>query len=179
MTQVVGSAMAPDLIKHDGRFYIYFPAAGKNWVIWADDIRGPWSDPVKLDAGYIDPGHAVGEDGKRYMFLSAGKRVPLSDDGLSVTGPMETVYEGWDYPSDWKTEGKYLESPKLFKRGNWFYMISAEGGTAGPPTSHMAVAARSKSIHGPWENSPYNPIVHTYSAMNGGGRRATEPSSMM
>jgi beta-xylosidase len=43
-------------------------------------------------------------------------------------------------------------------------MTSAEGGTAGPATSHMIVAARSKSVKGPWENSPYNPIVHTYSA---------------
>jgi len=40
----------------------------------------------------------------------------------------------------------------------------AEGGTAGPPTSHMIVAARSKSVQGPWENSPHNPLVHTYSA---------------
>ena len=38
------------------------------------------------------------------------------------------------------------------------------GGTAGPATSHMAVSARAKDIYGPWENSPYNPIVHTYSA---------------
>lgn len=43
-------------------------------------------------------------------------------------------------------------------------MTSAEGGTAGPATSHMCVMARSKSIFGPWENSPYNPVVHTYSA---------------
>ena len=27
----------------------------------------------------------------------------------------------------------------------------------------MVVSARSKSVTGPWENSPYNPIVHTYS----------------
>lgn len=30
----------------------------------------------------------------------------------------------------------------------------------------MVVCARSKSVYGPWENSPYNPIVHTYSADN-------------
>lgn len=28
----------------------------------------------------------------------------------------------------------------------------------------MCVVARSKSALGPWENSPYNPLVHTYSA---------------
>ena len=42
-------------------------------------------------------------------------------------------------------------------------MVLAEGGTAGPPTGHMIVAARSKTIEGPWENSPYNPIVRTQS----------------
>ena len=33
-------------------------------------------------------------------------------------------------------------------------MVLAEGGTAGPPTGHMIVAARAKAIEGPWENSP-------------------------
>ena len=38
------------------------------------------------------------------------------------------------------------------------------GGTAGPPTGHMVIVARSRSIHGPWENAPDNPIVRTRSA---------------
>lgn len=167
MTEVVGNAMAPDLVKHDGKYLIYFPAAGKNWVIWSKDIRGPWSKPIRLDVGHIDPGHAVGEDGKRYLFLSDGTSVALSDDGLAVAGSLEKVYSGWEIPKEWKTEGKgemFLESPKLCRKDGYYYMVSAEGGTAGPPTSHMCVVARSKSIHGPWENSPHNPLVHTWSA---------------
>src|SRR5665647_1375686 len=43
----VGSVWAPDLVKHKGRYYIYFPGIGvsyrSNYVIWADNIRGPWS----------------------------------------------------------------------------------------------------------------------------------------
>jgi beta-xylosidase len=50
------------------------------------------------------------------------------------------------------------------RHGQYFYMITAVGGTAGPPTGHMVIVARSKSIHGPWENDPANPIVRTYSA---------------
>ena len=57
-----------------------------------------------------------------------------------------------------------LESPKLNEHNGYYYLTSAQGGTAGPATSHMVVSARSKSVTGPWENSPYNPIVHTYSA---------------
>jgi beta-xylosidase len=165
--RVVGSGMAPDLVKYQGKFYIYYPSARNNWVTWAGDIHGPWSKPTPLGVGHIDPGHAVGEDGKRYLFLSGGYRVGLTDDGLAITGEPETVYSGWEFPKDWKTEGNgemFLESPKVFRKGDYYYMISAEGGTAGPATSHMCVVARSKSINGPWENSPHNPLVHTYSS---------------
>jgi xylan 1,4-beta-xylosidase len=57
----VGSVWAPDLVKHMGRYYIYFPGIGpgggerSNWVIWADNIRGPWSEPIDLKLGRIDP----------------------------------------------------------------------------------------------------------------------------
>lgn len=79
--------MAPDLLKYQGRYYIYYPTStGENYVIYADNIRGPWSKPVKLDVKGIDPGHVVGEDGKRYLFTNNGWITPLSDDGLKVTG---------------------------------------------------------------------------------------------
>ncbi|MDH6304303.1 beta-xylosidase/alpha-L-arabinofuranosidase [Parabacteroides sp. PF5-5] len=163
ITTNVGSVFAPDLVKHNGRYYIYFPAGETNWVVWADDIRGKWSKPIDLKIKGIDPGHVVGEDGKRYLYLNEGIMVQLSDDGLSIVGKPEKLYDGWVYPEHWDTECMCLESPKLIRKDGYFYMISAEGGTAGPATSHMVVAARSKSVRGPWENSPYNPIVHTYS----------------
>ncbi|MFW5777510.1 MAG: family 43 glycosylhydrolase, partial [Spirochaetota bacterium] len=84
-------------------------------------------------------------------------------DGLSLTGELETVYAGWRYPDDWRVEGFFVEGPKLVQREGWYYLTSAQGGTAGPATSHMAVVARSRSPLGPWENSPYNPLVHTWS----------------
>ena len=166
LTSCNGSVFAPELVKHEGRYYIYYPAAGANYVIYADDIRGPWSQPVKLELGGIDPGHVVGEDGQRYLFVDKGIIAPLSDDGLKVTGEKRKVYDGWQWPRNWETEGKemFLESPKLLFHDGYYYMVSAEGGTAGPATSHMAVVARSKSVFGPWENSPYNPLVHTYNA---------------
>lgn len=176
VTKPTGSIIAPSIVKHAGRFFIYFPAGlpeprgqGRGtYVVWADDVRGPWSDPVQvLKGGGIDPGHAVGEDGKRYLFLSAGMRVRLTDDGLAADGPIEKVYDGWLYPDDWYDEAFSLESPKLFKRGGYFYQVSAQGGTYGPPTSHMVTVARSRSIHGPWENDPNNPVLRT--------RTATEP----
>ncbi|HSK09607.1 MAG TPA: family 43 glycosylhydrolase [Vicinamibacterales bacterium] len=162
----VGSVWAPDLVKHGGRYYIYFPGVGSyrsNYVVWADNIAGPWSDPIDLKRGRIDPGHAVGPDGRRYLFLSAGYLVDLADDGLSVAGKERKIYDGWKYPEDWIVEGFAQEGPKILKRGDYYHMVLAEGGTAGPPTGHMVVSARSTSIEGPWENSPYNPIVRTRS----------------
>lgn len=159
-----GSAMAPDLIKHGDRYYIYYPSAGTNWVTWADDIRGPWSEPVDLKVSGIDPGHIADKDGNRYLYVNEGEIIRLTSDGLSTIGEKKKVYDGWVYPEEWDTEGMYLESPKLTYHNGYYYLTSAEGGTAGPATSHMVASARSKNIDGPWENSPYNPIVHTYTA---------------
>ena len=168
LTKPVGSVWAMDLVKHDGRYYIYIPATPGGHqailVIHADNIRGPWSDPIDLKVqGCIDPGHAVGEDGKRYLFFNGVRRIALSDDGLSTVGSLETVYSPWRYPDDWVVEMFAPEGPKILRRADWFYLIAAVGGTSGPPTSHMVTAARSRSIHGPWENCPHNPIVHTKS----------------
>jgi beta-xylosidase len=169
LTTNIGSVWAPELCKHDGQYFIYLPARTdtyrSNYVIWADRIEGPWSEPVDLKLPeHIDPGHIVGEDGKRYLFLNGGDRVQLSDDGLSTVGEVTHVYDPWRYPDDWVVEGFAPEGPKLLRRGDWFYMITAVGGTAGPPTGHMVITARSRSIHGPWENCPANPLVRTENA---------------
>ena len=163
ITETHGEAWAPDLVEHSGHYFIYFPMRGI-YVVHADHPRGPWSAPISLKIHDIDPGHVVGPDGKRYLYTGGGNVIELADDGLSTVGQSKKVYNGWDFPQEWKTEGKWLESPKLTKHGEYYYLICAEGGTSGPPTSHMAVVARSKSPLGPWENSPYNPLIHTYSA---------------
>ncbi|GAB7551753.1 family 43 glycosylhydrolase [Novosphingobium sp. 11B] len=165
LTKNLGSVWAPDISKHAGRFFIYFTVKATpnaQYVVWADKAEGPWSEPVSLGLpDHIDPGHAVGEDGSRWLFLSGGDRIRLAKDGLSTVGAVEHVYDPWHYPDDWDVEGFSPEGPKIVRRGEYFYLVTAVGGTAGPPTGHMVIAARSKSIHGPWENCPHNPIVRT------------------
>jgi xylan 1,4-beta-xylosidase len=130
----IGSVYALDLVKHDGRYYVYIPALGfyikpdgqpgmrpglppaSVYVIHADSIRGPWSDPINLNIACIDPGHVVGEDGKRYLFVNDGRRVRLTDDGLATDGVLEHVYDGWRYPADWIVEGYSLEGPKMLRK---------------------------------------------------------------
>lgn len=165
----IGTVWALDLCKHGERYYIYIPAApdGKPWgtyVIWADTINGPWSEPIDLKIdGCIDPGHAVGEDGKRYLFVNGIRKIRLRDDGLATDGEIEPAYSPWRYPDDWIVENFAPEGPKLLRRGEWFYLVTAVGGTAGPVTGHMVIAARSRSIHGPWEHCPHNPLVRSQS----------------
>ena len=161
LNKYVGSVWAPNLVKYKNKFYIYFPANGSNYVVTSGSINGPWSDPVGLKVGNIDPFHVADADGRRYLYFGSGGYVPLSDDGLSVTGPFTYAYNGWPIPREWTIECFCMEGPKIVKRNDYYYLTVAEGGTAGPATSHMVISARSKSPLGPWENSPYNPVVRT------------------
>lgn len=165
----IGTVWALDLCKHGDRYYIYIPAIPpvgpwSTFVIWADKIEGPWSEAINLGVeGCIDPGHAVGEDGKRYLFVNGIRKIRLTDDGLATDGQLEPAYNPWRYPDDWVTENFAPEGPKIMRHGEWFYLVTAVGGTAGPVTGHMVIAARSRSIHGPWEHCPHNPLVRTLS----------------
>lgn len=166
LREYIGSIWAPDIKKINGKFYIYFTVQGQrrtNCVVTATSAWGPWSEPVDLNIGDIDPCVVPTRD-SLYLVMSGGKRWTLAEDGLSVKpGSLVKFYNGWQYPADWITEGFCLEGPKVYKIGKYFYYLSAEGGTAGPPTSHMVTVARSTSINGPWQNMPTNPLIHTYS----------------
>jgi beta-xylosidase len=120
----IGSVWAPELCKHDGRYFLYIPARFPDrrsiWAIHADRIEGPWSEPVDLHLpDHIDPGHAVGENGERYLFLSGGDRVRLRADGLATAGPVEHVYDPWHYPEDWTVETFAPEGPKVVRRDGY------------------------------------------------------------
>ena len=188
-----GYAWASELTYYDGRFYLYTTQvdpdrgnigplnlsqrsllgvpfkdhgdhAWENVVLWAKDPSGPWSDPINIGVyGVFDPGHVVNQQGNHYLYFNKGMMIHLAPDGLSTVGDLKHVYDGWDYPEDWVVECKCLEAPKLKYHDGYYYLFSAEGGTAGPTTAHMEIVARSKSVEGPWENSPYNPLVHTRS----------------
>ncbi len=167
----IGNPWAPDLVFVNGVFYIYVTIVNnkkeggrsfENYVLKAENPAGPWSEPIDLKVpSKIDPGHIITPDGKRYLYFDKGYVAELSPDGTKRISEIEKKYDGWEIPKDWFVECFCLESPKLFKKGDFYYLISAEGGTTGPATSHLAVVARSKSPLGPWENSPLNPLIHT------------------
>lgn len=135
----LGSVWAPDICKFNGKYYIYFTVSKGNddfynYVVTADTPYGPWSVPVDLKvSGYIDPCHVYDEKKNiRWMFLSGGHRIQLAEDGLSTTGNLEKVYNGWKIPSDWIVEGFALEGPKIRKIRDYYYLLNAEGGDSRP-----------------------------------------------
>jgi beta-xylosidase len=186
-----GRAWASDLTYYQGKYYLYTTLvdlkkgrvgplnfaqrsllggptkdegdkAWDNVVMWATNPGGPWSEPIHLGVfGLFDPGHVVDRAGNRYLYFNKGYMIRLSPDGLSTIGDLKKVYDGWDYPQDWVVECKCLEAPKITYHDGNYYLLSAEGGTAGPSTAHMVIVARSRTVEGPWENSPYNPLIHT------------------
>jgi xylan 1,4-beta-xylosidase len=162
---IAGTIWAPDLSFVNGVFILYLPmmspGTGTVWAMTAKSMKGPWTKPVDLGVHGIDPGLVIDTEGNKYLYVDAGRSVPLTADGLKVNGELKKVYDGWHFPQTWTVQCYCLESPKLIRHENFYYLVSAEGGTDGPATSHMAAVARSRSPLGPWEDSPYNPLVHT------------------
>ena len=172
LDRYLGSVWAPDICYYKGKYWIYFTvdSIGKpysTWMVQAEHPEGPWSEPVRLETGGgIDPCHVVdAETEQRWLYMSGGHRIALNPEGTETAGKLEKVYDGWPIPNDWICEGFALEGPKVYHVGDYYYWLNAEGGTAGPPTAHMEVVARSKTLEGPWENAPGNPLVHTYSGV--------------
>jgi xylan 1,4-beta-xylosidase len=157
-----GSIWAPYLCEYEDHFYIYFPANNRIRVVHAAHPTGPWSEPIDLGMNAIDPAH-IAENGRRFLYTNGGQMVELTPDGLAVKSAIRTVLGPWEIPRSTRIECTCLEGPKLLEHDGYFYLNVAEGGTGGPATSHSVISARSRHAVGPWEFSPYNPIVHTQS----------------
>src|SRR5690606_9371460 len=133
-------------LAHDGRrFYIantcfYCPGRGMgNFVITADDPAGPWSDPAWLEFNGIDPSLFFDDDGRAWLVHNDLPQGPMRYDGhraiwiqqfdaetLSLTGPrIQLVDAGVDPAS----HPEHVEGPHVFRRGDWYYLTAAEGGT--------------------------------------------------
>ena len=152
---------APDISYSNGRFIIMatlrLNADGKRdnnvmrrqVVVLSDRPEGPYSKPSWLEVDSIDPSHFVDDDGKHYMVISPGiNLVPISDDCTRVTGDLIPVWPG--------TGERCPEGPHILRHGDYYYAILAEGGTG---YGHGINVGRSKNLFGPYEASPYNPLM--------------------
>ena len=168
--RVSGGIYAPTIRFHNGKYYMITTNVthGGNFVVTADDPKGPWSDPVWIDQGGIDPSLFWDEDGKVYM-----QRTHMDDQGVQCIGQFEVDLETGKVlspvrPIWYGTGGKCPEGPHIYKIAGKYYLMIAEGGTE---YGHMETIARSDSIWGPFESCPRNPIL-THRNLNPRGGEA-------
>ncbi|KXJ91697.1 putative beta-xylosidase [Microdochium bolleyi] len=165
-----GGVWAPCLT-HDGdKFYLVYTDVKRkdgdfkdthNYIVTADKAEGPWSDPIYTTSSGFDPSLFHDPDtGKKYFInmICDHRRRPQFFEGIvmqefdaskgAMVGPRKNIYRGSDLG--------LVEGPHLYKRNGWYYLLTAEGGTA---YGHAATLARSRDIWGPYETHPEKHIV--------------------
>lgn len=156
---------------HKRRFWLVYShmvnMAGRefnadSYAIWADDIRGPWSNPIYLTSIGFDPALFHDDDGKHYLSILEWE----TRDGYQAPGHIviaETSLQEGPLLSPWQrlTQGfttrGCAEAPQIYKRKNYYFLMIAAGGTG---YAHDVEIGRSKNIFGPYEPHPSGqPIV--------------------
>ncbi|GIP18531.1 glycoside hydrolase 43 family protein [Paenibacillus montaniterrae] len=149
---------APVLRYYDGVFYMITTDVYGigNFYVTATDPAGPWSDPIRIPYGNIDPSLFFDDDGKVYVSAQAGfgdtshiiQYEINPQTGEALTEPV-VVFEG--------DEGPWVEGPHLYKMNGMYYMMTASGGT-GP--MHREIIGRSSSPYGPFDMLEHPILTH-------------------
>ena len=164
---------APCLTHADGLFYLIYTdvkrygrttvggASGAslrdfhNFLVTSPRIDGDWSDPVYLNSSGFDPSLFHDDDGRKYLVNQLWDHRPgrnrfagivlqeYSPSERRLVGERKVVFEG--------TPLGLTEAPHLYKRGGYYYLLTAEGGTG---WGHAVTMARSRSLTGPYELHP-------------------------
>jgi xylan 1,4-beta-xylosidase len=159
---------APCLTYHEGLYYLVYTNAKAFQGIWADtdnylvtstDICGEWSEPIYLYSNGYDPS-LFHEDQKKWVVSvdwdhSNNKShyggiilQEYSTKENKMIGPVINIFKG--------TELGVTEGPHLYKHKDFYYLITAEGGTG---RGHSVTVARSREITGPYEVDPNYPML--------------------
>jgi alpha-N-arabinofuranosidase len=143
---------------HEGVFYLVTTnvEGGGNFVVKATDPAGEWSEPIWLveTSRGMDPSLFFDHDGRVYYTRhGGGERGSVVQSELDLrTGRLladpKPIWSG--------TGGIWPEGPHLYRRGEYYYLWIAEGGTG---YGHMQTVARARSPWGPFEGCPRNPIL--------------------
>lgn len=162
----MGGVMAPTIRYHEGTFYImnFNVTESANYIVTATNPAGPWSKPYFLDdIPNIDASMFFDEDGKCYA-IGTGMVVERADGSMERgiwvrefdIQQMKCIEEPsviWDSALRGAASP---ESPHIYKVGEYYYLIIAEGGTG---FNHAVTVARSKDLKGWYEGCPMNPIM--------------------
>jgi xylan 1,4-beta-xylosidase len=164
------SIWAPAISYNDGQFYVVYTNMtrsqypfkdGENYLMTATDIMGPWSEPICLSRSSFDPSLFHDDDGRKWFldvnwdFRIGGrnksngiKMQEYCPNQKKLIGPVHWIFKG--------TKLKKTEAAHIYKYQDYYYLITAEGGTG---KNHAVTVARSKSVTGPYEVDPQNPML--------------------
>ncbi len=135
-----------------------------NYLITASEITGPWSEPVYLHSAGFDASILHDTDGKKWIVSLEWETregyekpgaiclVEYSPQTRSVVGYPQRIWRGG-------TDRGCIEAPHLTRRGDYYYLMVAEGGTG---YCHAVTMARATQVAGPYEGDPQNPIVTSW-----------------
>lgn len=156
---------APTMRYHNGTYYVICTnvSFGGNFIVTSDKPEGPYSEPHYLEgADGIDPSLFFDDGGKCYYIGTHPNKDGCRYNGdyfiyiqevdienFKLIGEQKDVWNGALKGVHWP------EGPHLYKIGEYYYILHAEGGT-GP--EHAVSVARSKEVFGPYENNFCNPI---------------------
>ncbi len=154
----------------EGLFYVVYGVMNSmnaryfdvdNFVITAKDIKGPWSEPVYLHSAGFDASMFHDDDGRKYVvsldwetrenYEKPGAICLVEYDPVQkeIIGYPERIWQGG-------TDRGCIEAPHLTKRGQYYYLMCAEGGTG---YNHCVTMGRSTEVGGPYVKDPANPIL--------------------
>ncbi|RZK60015.1 MAG: glycoside hydrolase family 43 protein [Pedobacter sp.] len=160
---------APSINFFKGTYYMTCTNIDKNgnFVMTAKNPAGPWSNPVWLPkVRGIDPSLFFDQD-KAYIVYNSdppankslypGHRTIRTFEfdpiNLNVIGDEIQLVNGG---VDISKKPVWIEGPHIFRRGDWYYLCAAEGGTS---VNHSQVILRSKNATGPYVPYEKNPIL--------------------
>ena len=159
---------APNLTYADGIFYLVYTIVYTdrqrykdtyNFLTTASDVHGPWSKPVLLNCSGFDP--SLFHDGeKKYLVnMVIDHRV----DEIRFCGVDVQEYDvktqkliGTPVRVSRGTGRGDTEGPNIFRKGKYYYLVLAEGGTR---YNHCTTVLRSENVYGPYEENPNNPVL--------------------
>ncbi len=166
---IARAIFAPTIRHYRGVFYIVGTCieCGSNFLMTATDPAGPWSAPIWMhDFDGIDPDLFVDDDGSAWIANNGPPAGPPLYDGHRaiwiqqfdlkshlMKGPRRVLVDGGVHIAD---KPVWAEGPHIIKHSGWYYLIAAEGGTAG---NHSQTVYRSKAVTGPYVAAPFNPIL--------------------
>ena len=143
---------APSIRWHNNKLWVFFSTPDEGiFMSHTDDAWGEWSAPhcVQPAKGWIDPCPFWDDNGEAWLvhaFAHSRSGIKhqlqlfaMSPDGTSLLGEGRIIYDGSvDQPT--------LEGPKVYKRGEWYYIFAP----AGSVETGWETVLRAKSMTGPW-----------------------------